>query len=100
MYLIALGETAVVVNLHFFPMSDNTDEILLVASENYREGKELFAINVYGCSISDILLTIMIMPFLFSIYHELCKIIRRSNVRVCFELLMSSFMQTPRNMLS
>lgn len=64
-------------------MSDNTDDILLVASDNYREGKELFAINVYGCSILDILLTILIMPFLFAIYHELCDLMFKNSVWMC-----------------
>ena len=86
-------------NFTIFSMSDNTEEILLVASENYREGKELFAINVYGCSISDILLTIMIMPFLFSIYHELCNLMNRSNVRLCFDLLNRSSIKMPQNVL-
>ena len=61
-------------------MSDNTEELVGVALKNYRQGKELFSINVYGCSLSDILLTILIVPFLFGIYHEICDLLFKGSV--------------------
>lgn len=64
----------------FVYMSDNTEELVGVALNNYRQGKELFSINVYGCSLSDILLTILIVPFLFGIYHEICDLLFKGSV--------------------
>ena len=51
-------------------MSD--DNIIALAHEDYNQGKELFALNATGCSLSDILLTLLITPMLCSIYQELC----------------------------
>ena len=67
-------------------MADNTEDILDIAYRNYRQGKELFSINVYGCSLEDILLTILITPFLFSIYHEVCELMFKSKVHLVEEL--------------
>lgn len=61
-------------------MSDNTEELIGVALSNYRQGKELFSINVYGCSLGDILLTILIIPFLCGIYHEICDLMFKGRV--------------------
>jgi hypothetical protein len=67
-------------------MADNTEDILDIAYRNYRQGKELFSINVYGCSLEDILLTILITPFLFAIYHEVCELMFKSKVRFTGDL--------------
>lgn len=70
-------------------MADNTEDIVDIAYRNYRQGKELFSINVYGCSLEDILLTILITPFLFSIYHEVCELLFKSRVCLVVGLTMT-----------
>ena len=76
----------VLTELDLHSMADNPEDILDIAYRNYRQGKELFSINVYGCSLADILLTILITPLLFSIYHEVCELLFKSKVHLVGEL--------------
>ena len=66
--------------VHFIPMAEGEADILSLAHSNYDQAKELFAINVHGCSLLDILSTILISPLLCTIYQGLCDLLFKSQV--------------------
>lgn len=51
------------------------EELIALASTDYKQAKELFSINVTGCSFSDIMLTLLLLPLLCIIYQEICKFV-------------------------
>ncbi|OAO18199.1 phosphatidylinositol glycan, class W [Blastocystis sp. ATCC 50177/Nand II] len=60
-------------------MTEGEADILSLAHSNYDQAKELFAINVHGCSLMDILSTILISPLLCTIYQGLCDLLFKSH---------------------
>lgn len=68
-------------------MATNQDDLLSLAHHNYDQAKELYAINVTGCSLLDILSTILISPILCVIYQNVCDLLFKS--RVLSPLLLS-----------
>lgn len=61
-------------------MATNQDDLLSLAHHNYDQAKELYAINVTGCSLLDILSTILISPILCVIYQNVCDLLFKSRV--------------------
>lgn len=53
----------------------SSEDIISLANVDYNQAKELFAINVTGCSLSDILSTLLLVPLLCVIYQELCTLL-------------------------
>ena len=53
----------------------SSEDLISLASVDYKQAKELFAINVLGCSFGDILSTLLLAPFLCIVYQELCKLL-------------------------
>lgn len=71
-----------------YSMEDSTKSVLDLARRNYNQGKELFGINVKGCSLIDILSTILFSAVLCVIYHELMTLLTK--FRVSAEIVFKS----------
>ena len=69
-------------------MEDSTKSVLDLARRNYNQGKELFGSNVKGCSLIDILSTILFSAVLCVIYHELMTLLTK--FRVSAEIVFKS----------
>ena len=65
-------------------MENSTLSVLQVAENNYKQGKELFSINATGCSLVDILSTILYSAVVSVIYHELVTLLMKSRVVLTF----------------
>ena len=76
--------------VQFLVMAEGEADILSLAHSNYNQAKELFAINVHGCSLMDILSTIMISPILCAIYLGLCDLLFKSKVYSVVSIFTSS----------
>ena len=53
----------------------SSEELISLASADYKQAKELFAINVKGCSFGDILSTLLLVPLFCIVYQELCTLL-------------------------
>ena len=84
----------------FIPMAEGEADILSLAHSNYDQAKELFAINVHGCSLMDILSTILISPLLCTIYQGLCDLLFKSHVRYLLSVFNSSGTTGVRSLFS
>ena len=84
----------------FIPMAEGEADILSLAHSNYDQAKELFAINVHGCSLMDILSTILISPLLCTIYQGLCDLLFKSRVRCLVSVFISSGTTDVRSLFS
>ena len=87
-WVILVGWSWVFVPL--IPMAEGEADILSLAQSNYDQAKELFAINVHGCSLVDILSTILISPLLCIIYQGMCDLLFKSHAGCFVSVFMSS----------
>lgn len=67
-----------------------SEDLIALARVDYHQAKELFAINVTGCSLWDILSTLLIVPLLCAIYQELCILLFSTHVSLCVVIVTSS----------
>ena len=57
-----------------------SDDIISLARVDYKQAKELFVINVTGCSFGDIMSTLLISPLLCIVYQEISSLLFKSRV--------------------
>lgn len=74
-----------------------SEELISLARVDYPQAKELFAINVTGCSMWDILSTLLVVPLLCAIYQELCILLFSTHVSLCFVIITSSCIPSVQN---